>query len=74
MKFEGKRVKQIRWVHAGPCVVRVEVDAVIPVDDASEPCFKPTTVEFLREVHERAEARDIDWLNNVGDVYLRHSA
>ena len=74
MKFEGKRVKQIRWVHAGPCVVRVEVDAVIPVDDASEPCFEPTTVKFLREVHERAEARDIDWLNNVGDVYLRHSA
>ena len=74
MKFEGKRVKQIRWVHAGPCVVRVEVDAVIPVDYASEPCFEPTTVEFLREVHERAEARDIDWLNNVGDVYLRHSA
>ena len=74
MKFEGRRVKRIRWVHAGPCVVRVEVDAVIPVDDASEPCFEPATVEFLREVHERAEARDIAWLNNVGDVYLRHSA
>ncbi|MEW6249806.1 MAG: hypothetical protein AB1716_04105 [Planctomycetota bacterium] len=71
MKFEGKRVKQVRWIHAAACVVRVEVEAVIPIDDPSEPCFEPQTVEFLREVHARAETGDIAWLRNVGQVYTR---
>jgi hypothetical protein len=71
MKLQGKRVKAVRWVHARACVVRVEVDAVIPVDDPSEPCFEPETVEFLREVHAKAEAGDIDWLRGVGQVYAR---
>ena len=74
MDFEGERVKEVRWVHAGPCVVRVEVDAVIPRDDPSEPCFEPKTVEFLREVRERAEAGDVEWLKRIGDVYVRLSA
>ena len=74
MKFEGKRVSEVRWVHAGPCVVRVEVEAVVPTDDPSEPCYESETVEFLREVHERAEAGDVEWLKNVGDVYVRLSA
>ena len=74
MKFEGKRVSEVRWIHAGPCVVRVEVEAVFPTDDPSEACIEPETVEFLREVHERAEAGDVDWLKNVGDVYVRLSA
>ena len=74
MKFDGKRVSKVRWVHAGPCVVRVEVEAVVPTDDPSEPCYEPATVEFLREVHERAEAGDVEWLKNVGDVYVRLSA
>ena len=74
MKFEGKRVSEDRWIHAGPCVVRVEVEAVFPKDDPSEPCYEPETVEFLREVRERAEAGDVDWLKNVGDVYVRLSA
>ena len=64
----------VRWVHAGPCVVRVAVEAVMPTDDPSEPCYEPVTVEFLREVHERAEAGDVEWLKNVGDVYVRLSA
>ena len=74
MEFEGERVKEVRWMHAGPCVVRVEVEAVIPKDDPSEPCFEPATVEFLREVHENAEAGDVEWLKKVGDVYVRLSA
>jgi hypothetical protein len=74
MEFDGERVKEVRWVHAGACVVRVEVEAVIPKDDPSEPCLEPETVEFLREVHERAEAGDVEWLKTVGDVYVRLSA
>lgn len=71
MNFQGKRIRLTRWIHAGPCVVRVEVDAVVPVDDLSEPCFEPATVEFLRDVHARAEAGDLDWLKRVGEVYTR---
>lgn len=71
MQFQGQRVKQVRWIHGRSCVVRVEVEAVYPVDDPSEPCFEPETVEFLRQVQARVEAGDIDWLRNVGQVYTR---
>ncbi len=70
MEIEGQRVRRTRWIHAGSCVVQVEVDAVIPVDDPSEPCFEPETVEFLRQVYERARADDIDWLKRIGKVFV----
>jgi hypothetical protein len=70
MHIEGRRVRRTRWVHAGTCVVQVEVDAVIPMDDPSEPCFEPETVDFLRQVHERAEAGDIEWLKHHGKVFV----
>jgi hypothetical protein len=71
MTIEGKRVKEVRWVHAARCVVRVMVDAVIPVGDPSEPCFEPDTVRFLRQVHQSAEAGDIAWLQTIGTVYVK---
>ena len=71
MQLEGQGVKRARWIHTDLCVVRVEVEAVIPRDDPSEPCYEPATVEFLREVHEHAEANDVDWLQRVGQVYVR---
>jgi len=74
MRLEGKRVKRVRWVHAGPCVVRVEVEAVIPAGDPSEACFESETVHWLRTIREHAEAGDIAWLKNVGQVYLRQPA
>lgn len=73
-EVKGKRVRQVRWVHAPRYVVRVEVEAVVPPDNASEPCFEPATVEFLREVHARAQAGDADWLRNIGEVYVRMTA
>jgi hypothetical protein len=48
----------------------VEVEAVIPTDDPSEACYEPETVEFLRQVHERADAGDLDWLKKIGKVFL----
>jgi hypothetical protein len=71
MKAEGKRVRLFRWIHARPCVVRVEVEAVIPRGDPSEPCLEPETVKFLKEVQERAEAGDVEWLRRFGEVYVR---
>lgn len=74
MKLEGERVRVKRWVHGRRCVVQVEVDAVIPVDDPSEPCFEPATVGFLKQVHEHADEGDVDWLNRIGTVYVPLSA
>jgi hypothetical protein len=50
-------------------VVAVEVEAVIPKDDPSEPCYESETVQLLREVAERAERGDIAWLQQHGRVY-----
>lgn len=71
MNITGKRVKRFRWVHGAACVVRVEVEAVIPKDDPSEPCYEPATVKFLKEVRERADSGDVAWLKQIGDVYAR---
>jgi hypothetical protein len=50
-------------------VVAVEVEAVIPEDDASEPCYEAETVQLLREIEEHAEQGDIEWLRQHGRVY-----
>ncbi len=73
MHIPGKHVRLTRWIHADACVVRVDVDAVIPDADPSEPCIEPATVNWLKEVRERAEAGDIAWLERVGTVYVRQS-
>lgn len=69
MRIEGKRIKRLRWVHTEEFVVAMEVEAVIPDEDPSEPCYEPETVELLREVEARAQAGDIDWLKQHGKVY-----
>ncbi len=52
-------------------MVRVEVDAFIPVEDPSEACFEPATLQFLDLVREKADAGDVAWLRTVGEVYAR---
>ena len=47
----------------------VEVEMVFPVDDPSEPCYESETVQFLREIKERAERDDLTWLMKHGKVY-----
>ena len=69
MRVPGKRVKRTRLIHSDQYVVAVEVEMVIPVDDPSEPCYEAETVEFLREVAEHAERRDVAWLRHHGKVY-----
>ena len=50
-------------------MVAVEVEAVIPEDDPSEPCYEAETVQLLRDVAEHAEHGDIEWLRQHGRVY-----
>lgn len=69
MRIPGTRMKRVRWVHTERYVVAVEVEAVIPVDDPSEPCYEPETVQFLREVEQRARQGEVEWLKRHGRVY-----
>lgn len=69
MRIPDERVKRIRWVHTERYVVAVEVEAVIPVDDPSEPCYEAETVQLLRKVEERARHGDVEWLKRHGKVY-----
>ncbi|MDP6113726.1 MAG: hypothetical protein QGG53_17850 [Planctomycetota bacterium] len=69
MRIPGKRVKRSRLVQTESYVVSVVVEAVIPPDDPSEPCYESETVNFLKEVEERAKQMDLDWLLQRGRVY-----
>ena len=69
MSIPGRRLKRTRLIQAEKYVVAVEVEMVIPVDDPDEPCYEAETVQFLREVKERAEQGDVTWLKKRGKVY-----
>ncbi|HXD84887.1 MAG TPA: hypothetical protein VN641_00225 [Urbifossiella sp.] len=69
MKISGKRIKRTRLIHTDKYVVAVDIEMVIPVDDASEPCLESETVQYLRKVEERAEREDLKWLTKHGKVY-----
>lgn len=74
MRIPGTRVKRTRLIQTEKYVVAVEVELVIPADDPSEPCYESETVQFLREVKERAEGGDIAWLAQRGKVYAAVAA
>ncbi len=69
MRIAGKRIKRLRWVHTKQYVIAVEVDAVIPIDDPSEPCYEAESVQLLREIEERANLGQVEWLRQHGKVY-----
>ncbi|CAN5380410.1 hypothetical protein BH24GEM3_BH24GEM3_13020 [soil metagenome] len=69
MRIPGERIKRTRLIQTEKYVIAVEVEMVIPTDDPSEPCYEAETVQFLREIKERAEAEDLDWLTKKGKVY-----
>jgi hypothetical protein len=69
MRIPGKRLKRTRLVRTNQFVVAVEVEAVIPDDDTSEPCFESETVQLLREVENHAQQGDLEWLRQHGKVY-----
>jgi hypothetical protein len=72
--IKGKRVKVWQWIHSTQCAVRVNVDAVIPDADPSEPCFEPEAVKWMDELQRLANAGDVDALAKAGEVYVRRSA
>jgi hypothetical protein len=69
MRIPGQRIKRTRLIQTNRYVVAVDVEMVIPADDPSEPCYESETVQYLREVKERAERGDVAWLTQNGKVY-----
>ena len=69
MRIPGERITRTRLVQNGRFVVAVDVEMVIPPDDLAEPCLESETVNFLKEVSERAEQGDRAWLARHGKVY-----
>jgi hypothetical protein len=69
MRIPGKRIRKTRLVRTERFIIEVEVEAVVPDSDPSEPCYESETVELLREVESRARAGDVEWLKRHGKVY-----
>ena len=69
MRISGQRIKRTRLIQTKQYVVAVEVEMVVPADYPSEPGYESETVEFLRDVKERAERGDLPWLTRHGRVY-----
>ena len=74
MLIPGKRVTKERLIQTDRFIVAVQVEAVIPEADPSEPCYESETVQFLKEVQQRAEQGDREWLMQRGRVYERVAA
>jgi len=74
MGMTGERTKIVEWIRGNNFVVRVEVDAIVPEFDPSEPCLEPEAIRFLDEVKDMANRGLIGELKKVGEVYVRQTA
>jgi hypothetical protein len=74
MLIDGKHTRVIKWIHGDLCVLRVEVDAIVPAFDPKEPYLESATVKFLDHLQKLANAGQIDELVKHGQVYVRKTA
>ena len=70
----GRRIRIPRWVFGDRCVVRVEVEAVIPDADPSEPCLEPSTLRCLDQVQQWINTGQDAQLDAAGTVYINRPA
>lgn len=69
MEIPGKKLTRTRLIRTDRFVIAVDVEAIIPDADPSEPCYTPQTVQLLREIEAHAKADDVAWLRQHGKVY-----
>lgn len=74
MTENATRIKVPQWIHADPCVVRVDVDALLLPDCPDEPSLTPETVRWLEHLQALADTGQIDELAKHRTVYVRRSA
>lgn len=70
MNIPGKRVKIERWVHGRRCAVCVEIEAVIPDAEPSEPCLEMDAIRRLHQLQQWADAGKTEELEKHGTVYV----
>jgi len=73
MTIEGEPVRVWRWVHSGPIAVHVEVDAVIPKDDPTEPCLTAEVARHLDYLQQLADEGNMAKLAQFGEVFIRQA-
>lgn len=71
---DAKKITVPQWIHAGTCVVRVDVEGLLLPDCPDEPSFTPETVRRLEHLQSLADAGQINELLKHGTVYVRKSA
>lgn len=77
MPISGKHIHLKKWIHGARCVIQVEVEAVIPDAEPSEPCLEPDTVRWLDDLQRFADAGDVDEITARvpgASLYLKRSA
>ena len=74
MRVPGKRIKVPKVILGDLCVLRLEVEAVTPDADPSEPCLESETVRYLGTLQELALAGEVAELEKHGSVYVRRTA
>jgi hypothetical protein len=74
MGLIGTPTRIEQWIRGDNFVVRVEVDAIVPELDPTEPCLEPEAIRFLDEVQEKANKGLIGELKKMGDVYVLQTA
>ena len=53
--------------------MRIEVEAVIPDADPSEPVFEPPAIKWMDRLQELADAGKVDELAKHGEVYVKRA-
>lgn len=72
--FENaKRIRIPQWLHAGQCVVRVEVEALLLPDCPDDPSLTPETVRWLEHLQALADAGQVEELAKHGTVYVQRA-
>jgi len=73
MLIDGTKTRVTKWIHGDRCVVRVDVDAILPAFDPAEPYLEPAVVQFLDRLQGLANNGRIDELAQHGRVYVRRT-
>ena len=74
MNIPGQSIRVPKIILGDLCVLRLEVDAILPDFDPHEPVLSLETVRHLDHLQQLANEGRLDELQQQGVVYVRRSA